>query len=256
MDIRIGCQAYSFNRFTFFEAIEKNASLGLTCIEAYPGQVLAPDRRDTKFDHNLSADLVEKVREWLGVAGVKLVNYGVVNLPPDAEECRKVFDFARTMGIETIVSEPPGEALELIDRLCQEYRIHVAFHNHPQPSRYWNPSAVVKACEGRSKYFGACADTGHWVRSGVSPLEAMKRLEGRIVSLHLKDVDRCAPDAEDVPWGTGVGEIGAVLGEIRRQGIHPVIAIEYELSTPGDPSPEIEKCIGFFNETWKKCARE
>ena len=35
---RLGCQAYSFNRFTFFEAVDKTASLGLHCIEAFPGQ--------------------------------------------------------------------------------------------------------------------------------------------------------------------------------------------------------------------------
>ena len=38
---RLGTQAYSFNRYTFFEAIEKTASLGLDWIEAYPGQTLS-----------------------------------------------------------------------------------------------------------------------------------------------------------------------------------------------------------------------
>ena len=40
---RLGCQAYSFNRFTFFEAIDKTASLGLHYIEAYPGQRISSD---------------------------------------------------------------------------------------------------------------------------------------------------------------------------------------------------------------------
>ena len=38
---RLGCQAYSFNRFTFYEAIDKTARLGLHYIEAYPGQKLS-----------------------------------------------------------------------------------------------------------------------------------------------------------------------------------------------------------------------
>ena len=35
---RLGCQAYSFNKYTFYEAIDKVQSLGLHYIEAYPGQ--------------------------------------------------------------------------------------------------------------------------------------------------------------------------------------------------------------------------
>ena len=38
---RLACQAYSFNRYTFQEAVEKNASLGLRFLEAYPGQSLS-----------------------------------------------------------------------------------------------------------------------------------------------------------------------------------------------------------------------
>ena len=35
---RLAVQAWTFNRFTFSEAVEKVASLGLHWIEAYPGQ--------------------------------------------------------------------------------------------------------------------------------------------------------------------------------------------------------------------------
>lgn len=50
-------------------------------------------------------------------------------LPNDEAQCRKVFDFAKEMGIETIVSEPPKEAFDLIEKLCEEYKINVAIHN-------------------------------------------------------------------------------------------------------------------------------
>ena len=248
LEWRLGCQAYTFNRFTFFEAIDKNASLGLSVIEAYPGQMLEPDRRDTKFDHHLSPDLLDHVRAKLNETKVLLVNYGVVRLPNDEGECRAVFDFAKAMGIETVVSEPPTDALDLVDRLCQEYGIQMAIHNHPDPSIYWNPDSVVKACDGRSAYIGACADTGHWVRSGIDPLEAMKKLEGRILSLHLKDVDRCAPNADDVPWGTGVGKVSEVLDELRRQRFQGVISNEYELPSDDDPLPQVAECVEFYRK--------
>ena len=42
----IGCQAYTFNRFTVFEAIEKTAAAGGKVIEFFPGQKLSKDEPD------------------------------------------------------------------------------------------------------------------------------------------------------------------------------------------------------------------
>jgi len=52
---KLGMQAYSFNRFTFFEAVDKNKALGMRYIEAYPGQGLSKEKPDAKTDHNMSS---------------------------------------------------------------------------------------------------------------------------------------------------------------------------------------------------------
>jgi len=250
-DWKLGMQAYSFNRFTFFEAVDKTKALEMKYIEAYPGQTLSKEKPDVKTDHNMSAADRKLMLQKLRDSGVKLMNYGVVGLPNNEAECRKVFDFAKEMGIETIVSEPPEDAFDLIDRLCEEYKINVAIHNHPKPSHYWNPDTVLKVCEGRSKRIGACADTGHWTRSGVDPLEAIKKLgaEKRIISLHFKDLNEFGNrDAHDVPWGTGVSQVGAILEELDRQNFKGVFSIEYEYNWLNS-MPEISKCVAFFRKT-------
>ncbi len=245
---RLGVQAYSFNRFTFFEAVDKVASLGLDCIEAYPGQTLYKKDAKVKLIHTMKPEHRQLVKQKLKAVGVKLVNYGVVGLPNNEKECRKVFDFAKDMGIETIVSEPPEDAFELIDRLCQEYKIKVAIHNHPAPSHYWNPKKVLEVVQGRSKWIGACVDTGHWMRSGVKPLEGLKMLEGRIISFHFKDLNEFGKcDAHDMPWGTGKADAKALLAEIHRQKFQGVFSIEYEHNWMNSV-PEIRKCVEYFNE--------
>ncbi len=244
---RLGVQAYTFNRYSFFEAIDKAHELGLGYIEAYPGQRLRPDGNQ-KFDHDLPADLRQVVRKKLADAGIRLVNYGVVNVGTDEATARKVFDFAKDMGIETIVSEPDPKALPIVDRLTREYGINLAIHNHPMPSRYWNPKTVLDAVKDLNPRVGACADTGHWVRSGVNPVEALKMLEGRIISLHFKDLHKTGLDAHDVPWGTGVGDIHAQLAELHRQGFKGVFSIEYEHNWTSS-MPEIAQCIAYFRRT-------
>ena len=244
---RLGCQAYTFNRFTFYEAIEKTASLGLHYIEAYPGQTLSKEKPDAKTNESLSPADRREIKKRLADAGLKLVNYGVVGLPANEEACRRVFDFAKDMGIETIVSEPPFDAFDIIEKLCEEYQINVAIHNHPKPSTYWNPDTVLKVCEGRSKRIGACADTGHWMRSEINPLEAIKKLEGRIICFHFKDLNRYGMGAHDVPWGTGQANVPALLKEIKRQGLKAVFSIEYEYNWDNS-LPEIAECVKFFDK--------
>lgn len=249
---RLAVQAWTFNRFSFFEAVDKTASIGVRFIEAFPGQRLSAEKPDARFHHTMPEEDRIAAMDKLKAAGVTLVNYGVVGLPNDEAKCREVFDFAKAMGIETIVSEPPEDAFDVIDKLCREYEINVAVHNHPTPSHYWNPDTVLKVAKDRSQWIGACADTGHWSRSGVNPVEAVKKLEGRIASFHLKDLNEFGvKKAHDVPWGTGKSDVQAVLDEMNRQGFEGVFSIEYEHNWENS-LPELKKCVEFFNGALKK----
>jgi sugar phosphate isomerase/epimerase len=246
---RLGAQAYTFNRFTFYEAIDKTASLGLEWIEAYPGQRLSREKPNLRFDHNSPPEIRDQVKAKLADAGLRIINYGVVGMGRDEAKCRKVFDFAKDMGIETIVSEPPEDAFDMIDKLCQEYKINVAIHNHPKPSHYWNPDTVLNVCKGRSKRIGACADTGHWMRSGLNPLEMLRKLEGRIICLHFKDLvpEKDGDGYHDVVWGTGRCDAEAMLKELHRQNFKGVFSIEYEYNWENS-LPEVRGCVEYFNE--------
>jgi len=237
----LGCQAYSFNRFTFYEAIDKTASLGLHYIEAYPGQRLSKQKPSVRTNEAMSAEDRKEVLKKLADCGVKLVNFGV------GGSSRKTFDFAKQMGIETIVSEPGPKAFDEIEKLCEEYKINLAIHNHPKASRYWNYQTVLDVCKGRSKRIGACADTGHWMRSEINPVEAIEKLEGRIISFHFKDLNKFGRGAHDVPWGTGQGDVKAMLTEVRRQGFQGVFSIEYEHNW-ANSLPEIAQSVEYFDK--------
>jgi len=239
---RLGCQAYSFNRFTFYEAVDKVASLGLHCIEAYPGQKLSKTDK-TPMGPSMSAAQRKDVLKKLSDAGVKAVNFGVGGYG------RREFEFAKEMEIETLVCEAPPKALEAVDKLCEEFDMRVALHNHPKPSFYWNPNTVLEVCKDRSPRIGVCCDTGHWARSGLKPLDCLRKLEGRIISFHFKDLNKFGDrSAHDVPWGTGVCDVKAMLTEIHRQKIKAVFSIEYEHNWTNS-LPEIAKCVEYFDKT-------
>lgn len=262
---QMAIHAYTFRKFSIFECIDKTAALGLKHM-SLSGSVSLDGKNSIKTV-NLADKDAEAIKKAAAAKGLKLVNIGVVQLPPDEAESRKVYEFARKMGIDTLVAEPEPAALDLAEKLCKEYHIKVAFHNHPKPSRYWNPDTVLEAVKGRTPLMGACADTGHWLRSGLDPLECLKKLEGRVICLHFKDLMPEEPGTQpaakkkseakamhDVPWGTGVGNVKAQMAELKRQGFHGAFGVEYEYHWENS-MPEIAECVKFFNATCAELAK-
>lgn len=241
---QLGPQAYSFNRYTFFEAVDKAQSVEMKYIEAYPGQKVSADL-DKQMGPGLTADERKIVKAKLKKAGITLKNFGVTGANGE-DGWKNLFEFAKDMGIETIVAEPGEDQFDIIEKMCDKYEINLAIHNHPNPSHYWNPDTVLKVTEGRSKRIGACADTGHWQRSGLNPLECLKKLEGRIISLHFKDLHEKGKSGHDVPWGTGVNDVYNMLAELKRQNFKGVFSIEYEHNWTTS-LPEIAKCVRTFD---------
>src|SRR5215472_5929039 len=91
----IGCQAYTFNRYTVFEAIEKTAAAGGRVIEFFPGQKLSKDEPNVSLDQNASPETIKKIQDKLAEHKLKAVNFGVVGIPKDEAGARKLFEFAK-----------------------------------------------------------------------------------------------------------------------------------------------------------------
>jgi sugar phosphate isomerase/epimerase len=270
---RLGLQAFSFYRITYVETLDAMKELGIQYIEIIPFQRFSKEEPFmTSF--NMKPEQRQAVLDAAKQAGVTIVSYGVENIPNDEVTARKIFQFGKHMDLERIVSEPPEDAYPLIDRLCEEYDIDVAIHNHPRPSEYWNPETVLSRLEGRSNRIGVCADTSHWVRSGFDVVEKLKLLEGRLKCFHFGDVEGHArnqwlakfedPDQPDpsmgdmvrgipnVVYGEGPSDMTAWLKEIHRQKIKGVFCIEAFFERDAEEAKKmIVPCMEFFDAVAK-----
>jgi sugar phosphate isomerase/epimerase len=246
LDWQLGAQAYTFNRFTFFEAIDKIKTCDLNYVEAYPGQIIGGGI-EGKMDYKMPAEKRDKISQMLKEKGVQPVSFGVVRADNEAD-WRQIFEFVKAMGMENITSEPKEKDIPLLSELCDEYKINLAIHNHPQPSHYWHPEVVLKAIEGQSKRIGACADIGHWVRSGLNPVECLKKLEGKIIQLHMKDLNKKGvKEAHDVHWGKGVSNVDGVLKELKRQDFKGLFSVEYEHNWKNNV-PDVIESVNYFRK--------
>ena len=228
---KLSIQTWTFHKYSFLQSVEKADSLGVKFLEVYPGQKVGGDIQGA-FSYTLDKDSRDKLKQFLEYRGIKVVALGVIDKDYyNKDNLEKFFEFAKYMGISFITAEPEWNDLDEFNRLAGKYKVKVALHCHPKPSsHYWHPDSTVAAMNGR-QHIGAWPDIGHWARNGVNIPDAMKKVEGRIWGLHLKDIKEFNNTAaEDTLLGQGVCDIPAVMKELKRQKFKGVVSIEYEVN--------------------------
>jgi sugar phosphate isomerase/epimerase len=261
---RIGSQAYTLRDRTLLEALDALHGLGIKYVEGFPGQAVSPELKNIKFQPGLPPEADAAVKKKLEDTGIKMLSFGVTGIPKDDAGARKLFEFAKSYGMERIVTEAPAAQFPQIEKLANEFDIDVALHNHPEPNIYGTPDKVLAAlATGDFKRIGACADIGHWQRSGVQPAEGLKKLEGKVFEFHFKDLAEFnKKSAGDVPWGTGQGNVKAALEETKRQAGKiggksgkPTMNIEYETGQGTGLVRNMAKCVEWFGQTADELAK-
>ena len=263
---RLGSQAYTLRDRTLVEALDTLHMLGLRYVECYPGQAVSPEMKNVKFQPGLSDEAAAVVRKKLDQTGIKVLSFGVAGIPKDEPTARKLFEFAKSFNMERIVTEAPKSQFDLIEKLAEEFDLEVALHNHPEPNIYGTPEKVLEAlgAEGKYKRIGSCADVGHWQRSGVTGVDGLKKLEGKVFESHFKDLGEFGVrGAKDVQWGTGKGDAAGMLAECHRQTKAGVIGgktkkmtfnIEYETGHGVELVQNMAKCIEWFGQQCEQLA--
>ncbi|TDE17406.1 sugar phosphate isomerase/epimerase family protein [Dyadobacter psychrotolerans] len=247
---KLGAQSYTFRLFTFAEALKKIDSCGLKYVEAFPGQTIGGGI-EGKMDFKMDAAKRAEVKALLKKYGITITAFGVVK-GKDKAEWEQLFAFAKDMGVLNIDTEPDPDQFEYIIPMAEKYKINLALHNHPKPSRYWSPDSVLKYA-AKSKFVGSCSDIGHWVRSGLDPVACLKQLEGHVMGMHFKDVVKDTPDGKyhDVIWGKGDSKVDGVIAEMKRQKFKGPISVEYEYHWENN-GPEVAESVKYFRSTYLK----
>ncbi len=225
----IGAQAYTFKEFSAFEAIAKTKEAGGNVIEFYPGQILKPGSTN-KVHHTMSAAAMAELKAECARQGVRPVNYGVI-AAKSPEDVRAIMSFAKKMELYSVCTEAT-EQIVAWETNAKEFDLKVAFHEHggsmSNPKyKVWNPLYILGVVESRDLRVGACADLGHWCTSELKPVECLRILNGRIISVHLKD-KAAFGKAPVVVAGQGVVDVAACLEELKKQKFDGHISVEHE----------------------------
>ena len=229
--IELGLQAYTFRNLTLAEALDCAVAMKIKNIQLYPKQRISPTSGEVS-SHNMNDATKAEMRALFTARGLKPTSYGVIQ-GTDEADWRKIFAFAKEMGLHDIAIEPKTEEfLPLIAKLSAETGVLVTLHNHARPP-YGNPDAALDVINRFGKNFGFCADTGHWARAGHDPVATLQKFATHITSVHFKDLsERGVVAAHDMPWGTGASAAALQVLELRRQGFEGIAYMEYEHKLP------------------------
>jgi sugar phosphate isomerase/epimerase len=246
-DWKFGIALWTFHTFSFSEGLDKVDSSGLKYIEPNNFTKTLPELNDSSLQQ-LSPAGIQKLKSLIEQRGL-LCKSIYVGGGKDVAGWKKQFEIAKQLGVEIITTEPELNMWDSIDSLAGIYKIKIAIHEHWKgTSHYWNPDTTLLALKNHPN-FGVCADLGHWPKSGINPLDAVKKLSGHILAIHLKDIAAYNdPKLVDVPVGTGIIDFPAIFSELKKQNFKGYIYIERDATDQPSNLPSVIQTIKYYNE--------
>ena len=233
LPLTLGIQLYSLRGFPVDQALDHAKALGLTQVEFYPGMFPITD----------DSAAITAMKQKLADRGLTISAHGVNRFTKDAAANRKLFAFAKAAGVKTITADPDPDSFASLDELVKEFDIRVAIHNHGPKHRYNKALDVLGAIEKHDQRIGACADLGHFIRSGERPTEVIRLLKGRLYGIHLKDFAEMQDKTKGVILGKGHMDVPAVMAALVAVDFPAdgALSIEYE-ENPKDPIADLREC--------------
>jgi inosose dehydratase len=241
--LELGVQSYTLRGFPADKAIQMAHDLGFEHIEFF----------ESHFPTNSPPDKIEAMKQKMAGLNMRISAHGVDGFGKDHDANRKLFEFAKQAGIKNLSADPSEDSFDSLDKLVAEYDIRIAIHNHGPGARYDKIADVLKAIKGHDKRIGACADLGHYIRSGEDPIKAITLFEGRLYGIHLKDFDEPKKDAKGVILGKGHLDVVGVYKALKKVNFPAdgALSLEYE-ENPLNPVPDVKECVAIAREAEAK----
>jgi sugar phosphate isomerase/epimerase len=241
----VGMQSYSLRGFAIDKALEEINKMGLASVELFNAHfpLTSPD-----------AD-IEAMKSKTRALAITMRGHGVNPFGADHEANRRWFVFAKKAGIKNLSADPSEAAFGSLDKLCEEFQIRIAIHNHGPGARYDKITDTLNAIQGHHPLIGACADLGHYIRSGEDPVRAINLFEGRLFGIHLNDFAEQKAKTKGVILGQGHLDVVGVFKALRKVNFPAdgCLSLEYE-ENPNDPLTEIQQCLAVASEAAKQAA--
>lgn len=233
----MGVQSISLRKYSISEVIRHLQGMGVRYIEF---------SASAHLPNTASDEQIADARQLTAMAGLKISAQGVNRFSEDHAANKRVFEFAKKLGIRIITAnpQPSAETFASLEMLVAEYDTRIAIHNHGPGTLYDKLSDVVNAIKDRDPRIGACVDCGHFIASGEDPIRCMRALSNRVFGVHLKDLVEFGKKSANVIIGKGHLDVGGVFKTLRQIQFSGdgALSLEYE-ANPDNPIDDLKACL-------------
>lgn len=236
--LKIGVATYTFREWPLEETIKGLQRVGMKYISI----------KNVKNHIDISHTPEERKQraQMFRAAGMIPLSVGNVSMRGSDADIRKGFEYAKDIGVPTIVCAPRRDAIPLLDQLVKEFDIKLAIHNHgPEDKGYFpSPYDAMDLIAKYDKRIGLCIDVGHTARAGVDPAESIIKCKDRLYDLHLKDISALGARNTPIEGGRGILNLKAILQALIKIKYQGLAGYEYEKDGK-DPLPGLAETIGY-----------
>jgi sugar phosphate isomerase/epimerase len=243
---KLGLQTWTCRNLNFEQLVEFAVKHQVKYLECY----------SVHFDPLGPKEETLRKKALLEKNGLTMYSFGVAQTSLDKEANRKLFEFARLMGIKLIVVEPQSvEIWDNLEELVKEYDIRLAIHNHNLNSVYGNPFTVKAILHGRDPRIGVCLDVGWVTAAGFDAAKVFAEYGDRVFDLHFKDKTTELTDGKAVPVDTLIGQGKAnypgLFAAIKKSGWSGVLAVETDSKAFAEnPAPLVDGAAAVFQQAF------
>lgn len=175
----------------------------------------------------------EKVIELCREAEMRISGIGVVKLTNDEAFNRRFFAFAQRAqcGLVSCSFELQDHeaVIKMVGRLCGEYGVRAAIHNHGGRDWLGNAKALAYVFGKCDENVGLCLDTAWCLQAGADPVEWLDMFGERLYGVHFKDFTfGLDGKPQDVVVGHGALDLPAFLDKFLTLPFDGSAVVEFE----------------------------
>src|SRR5215470_11205929 len=238
LGLKIGVATYTVRDLPIEEAIKVVQRVGLKYISI----------KNVKNHIDVSHTTEERKQraQMFRDAGLIPLSVGNVAMRTGEADIRKAFEYARDVGVPTIVCAPSPDAMPILNKMVKEFDMKLAIHNHGPEDKGFFPSPydAWQAVEKYDNRIGLCIDVGHTARAGVNPAEAILKCRERLYDLHMKDISALGNRNTPIESGRGILNSRAILAALLKIKYQGLVGFEYEKDAK-DPVPGLAESVGY-----------
>ncbi|HRE79559.1 MAG TPA: sugar phosphate isomerase/epimerase [Opitutaceae bacterium] len=255
-EVRLGLQTWTCRNMTFDQVVSFADKHGIKYLQFIKNHM----------DPEAPKEETLRKKAILDQHGLVAYTFGVAGTSMDKEKNRKLFEFAKLMGIKMIIVEPKEQAQwDNLEQLVKEYDIKLAIHNHGKGSVYGDPATIRQILATRDARIGVCMDVGWVTAAGFDAAETFKSYGKRVFDMHFKDKTVQKGDdgkpvtaangsfvATDTEIGKGDSNYKGLFAEVKKSGWSGVMAIETDSKAfAEDPNRLVTEAKAYFSQMVK-----